>query len=258
MPTPPASADSLVNTDAPISGSPSLEQFKPCQGMLGHLFPPALPDMDRQAPTGPIASPPCISDDVRQRTNSWNITNNIFSSSASTPLTEATPRPASVSVTTPDYASVWPSGEDANTLLAEYRRMEHLFPFVVIPPGLGCSQIRQQRPFLWKAIMMAACHLDGSRQIALGNQLLKDISEAAYTKPQKSIDLLQGLQILISWFHYSLNSFQMTNFLYLGRSICVSLGLNEKGQGLMKETEHSSQCLEQMRAFAGTYYMVTV
>jgi hypothetical protein len=136
--------------------------------------------------------------------------------------------------------------------------MEHLFPFVVIPPGTGCDQLRLQRPFLWKAIMMEACHLDGSRQIRLGNQLLKDISEAAYTKPQKNLDLLQGLQILISWFHYNLNSFQMTNLLYLARSICMSLGLIEKGQGLMDETEQSSQSLEQMRAFAGTYYLVTV
>ncbi|OIW33841.1 hypothetical protein CONLIGDRAFT_570391 [Coniochaeta ligniaria NRRL 30616] len=163
-----------------------------------------------------------------------------------------------VSVSVADGSSLWPAGEDADTLLAGYRDMEHLFPFVVIPPGMSCDQIRQQRPFLWKAIMMEACHLDGPRQMALGNQLLKDITEAAYAKPQNSIDLLQGLQILISWFHYSLNSFQMTNLLYLARSICMSLGFNEKGQGLMRETEYSSQCLEQMRAFAGTYYLVTV
>lgn len=105
--------------------------------------------------------------------------------------------------------------------------------------------------------MMEACHLDGPRQIALGNQLLRDITEAAFTKPQKSIDLLQGLQVLISWFHYNLNSFQMTNLLYMARSICMSLGFNEL-QGAVKQSEHSSHCLEQMRAFSGTYYLVTV
>lgn len=105
--------------------------------------------------------------------------------------------------------------------------------------------------------MMEACHHDGARQIVLGNQLFKDVTEAAYTRPHKNLDLLQGLQLLISSFHYNLNGFQMTNLLYLARSLCTSLGLNE-GQGIMKQGELSSQCLEQMRALAGTYYLVTV
>jgi hypothetical protein len=135
--------------------------------------------------------------------------------------------------------------------------MEHLFPFAIVPPDMASDQLRQQRPFLWKAVMMATFNLDGLRQITLGNQLLRDIAEAATMKPQKGIDLLQGLHILIAWFHYNLNSFQMTNLLYLARSICVSLGLSES-RGMMKESDYTSECLEQMRGFAGTYYLVTV
>lgn len=260
VPTPPGSAESVVNTDGPVPPSPSLDHFRhECQPRFQHLFPPILSAEDRQAPIVPVLTPSRLSsDDVRQRTNSWNITNTIFGSSVSTPLTEVTPRASTVRVLDEDDKSLWPTGEDADVLLAGYRTIEHLYPFVVIPPGPGSDQVRQQRPFLWKAIMMEACRLDGPRQIALGNQLLKDISQAAYTKPQKSLDLLQALQILISWFHYNLNSFQMTNLLYLARSICMSLGLNEKGPGLLKERDHSSPSLEEMRAFAGTYYLVTV
>ena len=47
--------------------------------------------------------------------------------------------------------------------------------------------------------MMEACLFDGPRQITLGNALLRDISEAAFTRPQKNLDLLQGLQLLIAW-----------------------------------------------------------
>jgi hypothetical protein len=226
---------------------------------MQHVLPAALnalPASESQAPSSCGA----ILDDLKRRTNPWNLTNTLFGDSASDPLAEDTIRPATVSVSpVVGETSLWPTGPDADALLAEYRGMErlHLFPFVVVPAGLGSTHLRQQRPFLWKAVMMEACHLDGSRQIALGNQLLKDVSEAAYTKPQKSIDLLQGLQILISSFHYNLNSFQMTNLLYLARSICMSLGLNE-GHGLVRQGEHSPQRLEQMRAFAGTYYLVTV
>ena len=58
-------------------------------------------------------------------------------------------------------------------------------------------------------------------------------------------------------YHYNLNSFQMTNLLYLARSMCASLGFSEL-QGTNEPKDFSSECLERMRAFAGTYYLVTV
>jgi len=95
---------------------------------------------------------------------------------------------------------LWPHPAEAEALLAEHQaNMARLFPFIVIRPDMTAAELRAQRPFLWKAVMMEACHLDGNRQIVLGNRLLKEISEAALTKPSKSVDLLQGLQILIAW-----------------------------------------------------------
>ncbi|KAK4456185.1 hypothetical protein QBC34DRAFT_287132 [Podospora aff. communis PSN243] len=152
----------------------------------------------------------------------------------------------------------WPEGEEAETLLTTYKdNLAHLFPFAVVPPHLSSYELREKKPFFWKAIMMEAYLNDGARQIALGNELLRDISEAAILRPQKSLDLLQGLQVLISWYHYNLNSFQMTNLLYLARSMCVGLGFSEL-QGTKESNDHSSEYLERMRAFAGVYYLVTV
>ncbi|KAK0711171.1 hypothetical protein B0H67DRAFT_278024 [Lasiosphaeris hirsuta] len=152
----------------------------------------------------------------------------------------------------------WPEGEEAEQLLAEYQtHMAHLYPFAVVPPCMNAAELRRERPFLWKAVMMEACQLDGVRQMILGNELLREISEAAIVRPQKSLDLLQGLQVLISWYHYSLNSFQMTNLLFLARSMCNGLGFSEL-QGPPQLGDLSSECLERMRAFAGTYYIVTV
>lgn len=48
----------------------------------------------------------------------------------------------------------------------------------------------------------------------------------------------------------------MTNFLFLMRSLCISLGINES-QGCTKQQQSSSASLEQMRAFIGVYYLVT-
>lgn len=85
-------------------------------------------------------------------------------------------------------------------MLEDYKAyMAPLFPFVVVPPHMTSDQLRKERPFLWKGVIMQACHLDCARQIALGQELLSDIAQASLTKPQKSLDLLQGLEILIAW-----------------------------------------------------------
>ena len=95
---------------------------------------------------------------------------------------------------------LWPQGGEAEAMLGEYKTyMGHLFPFAVVPPHMSSAQLRQHKPFFWKAIMMKACLFDGARQVSLGNELLKEIPEAAFMKPQKNLDLLQGLQLLISW-----------------------------------------------------------
>lgn len=94
----------------------------------------------------------------------------------------------------------WPQADEAEEMLREYREgSEGHFVFVTIPPNTTAEELRRKRPYVWKAVMMTACHLDGPRQIILGDQLVRDISEAAIFKPQKSLDLLQGLQLILGW-----------------------------------------------------------
>ncbi|KAK3375304.1 hypothetical protein B0H63DRAFT_275190 [Podospora didyma] len=153
--------------------------------------------------------------------------------------------------------TLWPEGDEAEALLAEHTtHLAHLTPFAVVPPHLTSLQFRQLRPFFWKAVMMEAYHLDGARQVALGNELLREITEAAFVNSQKDLDLLHGIQVLVAWYHYNLKSNQITNLLFLARSICASLGIGEPQGAAKMATDYSS--LETMRAFAGTYYLVTV
>ncbi|KAK6065602.1 hypothetical protein SCUP234_12490 [Seiridium cupressi] len=121
----------------------------------------------------------------------------------------------------------WPEAEEAESLLRLFRRkMMPIFPFVIIPPGMTSEQLYMERPFMWKGVMLEATCTDGYRQLNLGRELLKDLSEALLTKPRKSVDLLQGLLLYIAW--------------YWGNLI-----------------PELKACLEQMRAFAGTYYIIT-
>lgn len=53
--------------------------------------------------------------------------------------------------------------------------------------------------------------------------------------------------------HYCLNGFQLTNALFLCRSLCVALRLTKDAAG-----PHDSTALERMRAFAGCYFLNTL
>ncbi|KXH30756.1 hypothetical protein CSIM01_01350 [Colletotrichum simmondsii] len=178
--------------------------------------------------------------------------------------------------------SPWPlNNEQSKVLKVFLDDMQPLYPFVIVPPHMSPTQLAAERPFLWKGIMMTACHLDATKQVLLGEELLQDIVQAAFMKPKKSLDVLQGLQLLIAWYHYNINSYQLTNLLFLARSMCVSLGFKDspmqlaerggKGTGLsisfqkpesearkVQTPEQISAQVELMRAFAGCYYLNTL
>lgn len=97
------------------------------------------------------------------------------------------------------WDSLWPLQGEAEVLLAMYReKLEHLFPFVIVP-DMKEAEMKEQRPFLWKAVMMVGCFLDSARHQRLGEELLAEIGRAAMVDGGKSLDLLQGLQLLVAW-----------------------------------------------------------
>lgn len=77
--------------------------------------------------------------------------------------------------------------------------MGPLFPFAIVPPHLSSAQMREERPFFWKAVMLEASLFDGRRQTAMGEDILREICEAAFLRPQNNLDLLQGLLMFIAW-----------------------------------------------------------
>jgi hypothetical protein len=82
----------------------------------------------------------------------------------------------------------------------------------------------------------------------------KSISEGAFLAPKKSVDFLQGIEMLLAWYHYNLNSVQTTALLFLARSVCVSLGLYDF-HSVAGPKSSGQGSLEHMRAVAGTYYL---
>jgi hypothetical protein len=85
-------------------------------------------------------------------------------------------------------------------MLSNYRaKKTDLLPFIVIPPHMTEERLRTERPFLWKAVVMVECFLDGKRQMAIGAELLEEIGVAAFQKPRKGLDLVHAVLMTIAW-----------------------------------------------------------
>jgi hypothetical protein len=160
----------------------------------------------------------------------------------------------------------WPDVAESQRFLSDYLRFyERLCPIVAIPRDLTAEQLREQRPFLWKAVMVHQCSSEAPRQEVLARQLFEEISAAAITgapspmTSSRNLDLLQGLQVLFAWVNYGLNSFQVTNVVFLIRSIFVNLGIPDMlRNSFTAEGNYSSTTLEHMRALVATYYITTM
>jgi hypothetical protein len=111
------------------------------------------------------------------------------------------PSPPTREASQPPHEDIWPTGAEAQLLLEKYQtKFMHLFPFVVVPDGPSSEQLRAERPFMWKAVMLQACDIDAQRQANLGLQMLNDLTVGAFTKPAQSVDVLQGLLLYLAWY----------------------------------------------------------
>ena len=73
------------------------------------------------------------------------------------------------------------------------------FPFVCITHKQTAEELKQQKPFLFLAILAAASYEDMPLQRALGKKVKQAISLRMILNGEISFDLLQGLMVHIAW-----------------------------------------------------------
>lgn len=95
---------------------------------------------------------------------------------------------------------LWPAPAEAEVLLLQYHTTHApLTPFVVVPKQLTAMELRRQRPFLWRVVMMVSCFLDGPRQHLLGKEVLGELGRMAVLDGSRSLETLQALLLMIGW-----------------------------------------------------------
>lgn len=97
--------------------------------------------------------------------------------------------------------SLWPDEGEASALLELYRTMfAPICPFVLIPDvDVQAGEMRLQRPFLWQAVMLTACSTDATRHQKMCDEFLTEAPQSCFVSGNTSVDMIQGLQLLIFW-----------------------------------------------------------
>lgn len=120
-----------------------------------------------------------------------------------TPAPQAQPSPlrnGGATLTESREPWYYPSATEAQEFLERYRdHIVPLFPFVVVPPNTTAEALRGKSPLLWKAIMMQGLFLHARRQVLMGEEVMRDAVTASFIQGRKSLDLLQGMEVLIAW-----------------------------------------------------------
>ena len=81
-----------------------------------------------------------------------------------------------------------------------FRSRQSAFPFVVIPPNLSLDSLRRQRPFLFLAILCCGTEPSFKLQQHIELELRENLSRRVLVNGEKSLDLLQGILVYLTWY----------------------------------------------------------
>ncbi|OGM47925.1 hypothetical protein ABOM_002737 [Aspergillus bombycis] len=161
--------------------------------------------------------------------------------------------------------------ETAQSFLDIYKtEMTLHFPFVVIAPQVTAPDLRQEKPFLFLAILASAAYANMPLQRLLGKEIKRVIASCMIMRGDVSFELLQGMLVFLAWSHYHSRPHRYTQFLQLAISLMVELRLDRPPQtktwktALRFNKEYAlddenyvrpSWGLDEQRAIVGCYYL---
>ncbi|KAF2458685.1 hypothetical protein BDY21DRAFT_341047 [Lineolata rhizophorae] len=155
----------------------------------------------------------------------------------------------------------------AESLFTTFRtQMGNYFPFVVLPPNVSSQDIRRERPILYKAILMAASHLQFERQAKIVKELTQELNHCIFVEGKKNMDILQGMLVYIAWYHYHFPIQPLVTFwIQLAMGIVAELGLHKWPQMMLRhrnfaevittEPWMNERTMDDRRAVLGCFYL---
>jgi hypothetical protein len=103
------------------------------------------------------------------------------------------------------------SFERAEESIRLFRTKGSNFPFVPISPQASLDTLRREKPFLLLSILAFGAQSNCKLQGILELELLESLGKKVFVGGQKSLDLLQGLLVYLTWWVFRLLRFFFTS-----------------------------------------------
>lgn len=98
-----------------------------------------------------------------------------------------------------DFGKIDVGTEDPDTLLSIFRNEMHPnFPFTAIPDSVSASELRENWPTLFTAVMAVTTRHSG-RQARLGKQIIQQLADRVVVRGERNLDLLHGVLTYTGW-----------------------------------------------------------
>ncbi|TVY19923.1 Transcriptional regulator WAR1 [Lachnellula arida] len=167
--------------------------------------------------------------------------------------------------------------QDEEDLLRVYKEQFAIrFPFIVLPPHATSSELRTQKPFLHRAIMLVASNRKRMQQVEMAKQLSMDIAGALILRGDRSLDMLQALVTYNAWLAKPnpdaiVPQAQSTAMFQLSFALIFDLGLNrpvvsiEGPEGMVDPSRNTAEInpkeakrtLDERRAYISSYILTS-
>ncbi|KAF5575207.1 hypothetical protein FPCIR_13257 [Fusarium pseudocircinatum] len=163
----------------------------------------------------------------------------------------------------PPFGLSWPQA--AQVLRLFHEEFTSQFPFVTVGSHHTAESLHKSSPFLFRAIMIAAAPLSEADVAKARRNILAYLSFRVMVEEDKTLDILQGVLVIIAWAHRChIDNSQVTNLAYLALGYAHNLGVTQdmsSAQTISSGTSDKEQMinlLEEIRALLGLYCVLSI
>jgi hypothetical protein len=144
-----------------------------------------------------------------------------------------------------------------DVLLAIYTtQLVPCFPFVPLPSDSTPSQLASTRPFLWRVIRMVSSLRSHRSMHGQSLAIMQHLSEAVMIRGERSLDLLQGVIVMVAFYHYHcLVHGQFNNLTLLAMAMVGDLNYHKPLRPSKLDGEVGVRTDEERRALLGAWYL---
>lgn len=111
--------------------------------------------------------------------------------------------PASITSAAPDINETYqlpePTPAEAEIYFSKFREWLKNFPFMILSPGTTAASLREERPFLWLAIMNITT-MSAPQQLLMKERVREEVATRVIINHERTMDVLLGLITYLAWY----------------------------------------------------------